>query len=146
MIKGMLTKPLEIASVPRQILILLWKNAILFRRNLFSTFLEIFCPLLLLSILLIMRFFIEKINYTDQNNLPHTVLNFVSEVFQLSLKSQFTINRINRNLIVYYPNTTIIEGLVSRAASSIALNNQGFYPSSKAKRKFLFFIFYYFLI
>ena len=124
------TVGMRIAGLPRQVLILLWKNGLLFRRNLFGTFLELVCPLLMLSVFLIMRYFIEKVNYPEQNNKPRSVLSFMNELFQLTLQTQLTVNRMSRNLIVYYPNTRLVETIATKAAAVIAANNNGFFPQS----------------
>jgi hypothetical protein len=123
-------RPVKLASVPWQIIILLWKNSILFRRNFLATFLELFCPLLILSILLIMRYFIEKISINDQKLAPQNVFAFVNEIFQLTLQSQFSINRLNRDVIAYFPDNLLIRSVVSKAAALIATHNNGFYPKS----------------
>lgn len=119
-----------IANLPWQILILMWKNGILFRRNILGTLLEIFCPLLFLSILLIMRFFIEKIKYYDQYNFTRSIFNVFTEPPALSFTSlnQNTEDRKNRNLIFYYPETEFIRNVTMNAAKLLASNNEGFFP------------------
>lgn len=126
-------KPVKIVSLPYQIFILLWKNGILFRRNIFGTLLEVFCPLLFLSILLIMRYFIEKIKYYDQYNFSRSIFDVFIEPPQVSLTalSQIEEDRSNRNLIFYYPDTEFIRNIVTNAAKLLQDNNKDFRPQSK---------------
>ncbi len=129
-------RPVRIANLPRQVAILLWKNLILFRRNIFGTMLEIFCPLLFLSVLLIMRYFIEKIKYYDQYNFPRSVFSVYAAPPQLSLTalSQVSEDRSNRNLIFFHPETEFIRQIVQNAADLLQANNKDFEPRVLAAR------------
>lgn len=108
----------------------MWKNGILFRRNILGTLLEIFCPLLFLSILLIMRYFIEKIKYYDQYNFTRSIFNIFTEPPALSFTSlnEVSEDRSNRNLIFYYPDSEFIRNITINAAKLLASNNEGFFP------------------
>ncbi len=109
-------KSLKIANLPRQVLILMGKNFIMFRRNIVGTLVEIICPILFLLILFIMRYFVEKIVYPQQFNLPRS--------FQTLQSSQ------TRNLVLFYPNNTLIQSLVNKTVQSLAEYNFEFTPTS----------------
>jgi len=98
--------------------------------------LEIFCPLLFLSVLLIMRYFIEKIKYYDQYNFPRSVFNIYADPPQLSLTalSQVSEDRNNRNLIFFHPETEFIRQIVQNAADLLQANNKNFSPRVLAAR------------
>lgn len=114
-------RPVHIAGLTRQIVILLWKNAILFRRNILGMLSEILCPFLFLSILLIMRHFIPRIEITDRVS-PRSVLKIpMPELQEMNVET-------NRNKIFYYPNTKFIKDIIDRAAENIRINNPDFKP------------------
>jgi hypothetical protein len=109
---------MKIASFPRQILILMWKNLIIFKCNLVGTVLEMLSPFLFLSFLLIIRYYIERIRFSsDMFNMP-------TNVYDIS----FYLANQSRNLIVYYPNNSLIRNLVTNAIDVLKFQNPGFDP------------------
>lgn len=118
-------KTLKIANLPKQVLILMGKNFIMFRRNLIGTIVEIICPILFLLILFIMRYFVEKIIYPQQYNMPR----YYQTLFFPQQNSQI------RNLVLYYPNTEFIQNLVNKTVQTIVDYNYEFSP----QRKLFFF-------
>lgn len=111
------TKELKISSFAKQIEILMWKNLIIFRRNIIGTLLEIICPFIFVSFLIIIRYFIERIKYRNYLNFPRNVLDL----------SPMTVEQ-KRNLVLYYPNNELIRGFVADAARLLSLNNAAFFP------------------
>ena len=107
----------RIARFPKQILILVWKNLLLSRRNLFGTVLEMLCPYLFISFMLVIRSFMERIRLTSQFNMPTSVLDVRLGSFNQT-----------RNLILYFPNTNFVRRLVDNAVNLIVQNNPGFIP------------------
>ena len=82
---------------------------------------EILCPILFLSILLIMRHFIPRIEITDRV-VPTSILTFPMPQFQeMNVET-------NRKKIFYYPNTQFIKEIVQNAAHNIRSNNPSFIP------------------
>ena len=120
-------KPLKIANLAKQVLILIGKNFIMFRRNLVSTLVEIICPILFLLILFIMRYFVEKIMYPQQYNMGR---NYKSLILQ-SAQQTFMQQKQPRNLVLFYPNTSFIQDLVNKTVQSLAEYNFDFDPKSK---------------
>nr|QUF59429.1 ATP-binding cassette transporter Abca3-like1 [Brachionus angularis] len=95
----------------------MWKNFIIFRRNLIGTFLEILCPYIFVSFLIIIRYFIERIRFKNFFNIPKSVLEL----------SPLTIDQ-KRNLILFYPNNNLIKSFVTNAAQILSSNNPNFFP------------------
>ena len=120
-------KPLKIANLAKQVLILMGKNFIMFRRNLVATLVEIICPILFLLILFIMRYFVEKIMYPQQYNMGR---NYKSLILQ-SAQQTFMQQKQPRNLVLFYPNTSFIQDLVNKTVQSLAEYNFDFDPKSK---------------
>lgn len=109
---------MRIASLPRQILILTWKNLIIFKCNLFGTVLEFLSPFVFLAFLLIIRYYIERIRYNSSLfNQPNSVLDI----------SFFLMNQ-TRNLVIYYPNNTLIRNFVISAVQLLKFKNPTFDP------------------
>jgi len=135
----------KIANVPRQILILTWKNCLLlrfvklslsysllislnffksfkYRRNLLGTFLELLCPLIFIAFLLIIRYLIERIKFFNQYNQSNS-----GNVLDLYVNS---INQENM-IILFYPNNKLIQELVQDSVRFLKLKNPKFSPESK---------------
>lgn len=109
---------MRIASFARQIAILLWKNLIIMKCNLVGSFLELVSPILFVSFLLIIRHYIERVkfyNYVQPTN-----------VYDLS----FYLTNQSRNLVIYYPNSTLIRNLVTNAIGLVRTINPGYSPLS----------------
>jgi hypothetical protein len=107
----------KIAGLPKQILILIWKNFINSRRNIVGSLLELLCPFIFVSFLLVIRYFIEKIKLTSQFNQPTSVLDV-----RLGSYNQ------SRNVILYHPDTEFVKKLVQNAVDVIVASNPGFKP------------------
>ena len=97
----------KIAGVWRQFSILLWKNLILSKRNVCGLVTEILCPLLVIIILIIIRYFVDITQYTDQSNGLYNVLDLLQ------------LTRNSTNLLLYYPNTTLIKDIITQAVMLI---------------------------
>jgi hypothetical protein len=95
-------KPQKVAGFLKQVSILTWKNSILIRRKKLSTILEIVLSLLFISMLLTIRYFVEKVPIPDQFNPIYNVMDY----FQV-----FT----GKNLILYYPNNPLIQRIIMNA-------------------------------
>lgn len=117
-------KPLKIANLPTQVLILMGKNFIMFRRNIIATIVEIICPILFLLILFIMRYFVEKIVYPEQFNQARSYLAF----FYPPQNSQI------RNQVLYYPNTDFIQDLINKTVQTLVDFNYEFTPTRNFSR------------
>jgi hypothetical protein len=92
----------------QQTWIIVWKNFLLFRRNLSGMFVEIFVSYVFLAILVFLRYFIDVTQVPDQD-WP-----------ALSPIAMMTINS-NRPNLYYYPNTTLIQTVADRAVNGIKL-------------------------
>ena len=105
----------KLAGLFRQIWILIWKNLITLSRNKFGTFVELFCPIFFSSFLLVIRHFIERIEFKDNYNVP-------SNVFDLN--EEFNVK--TRRYVLYYPNNPFIRDLVTKAVRLITARNPRF--------------------
>jgi hypothetical protein len=121
-------KPLKIANLFKQVLILMGKNFIMFRRNLVATLVEIICPILFLLILFIMRYFVEKIMYPQQYNMARSYRSLILSPLSSTQSKQ---PKQSRNLVLFYPNTSFIQDLVNKTVQSLAEYNFDFDPKSK---------------
>jgi hypothetical protein len=115
----------KIASVPKQILILNWKNFILLKRNILGTLFELACPLIFISFLLIIRYFIERIKFFNQYSQPNS--GNVLELYVNSMSQQ-------KILVLFYPNNKLIQELVENSIQFLKLKNPEFAPTSKIKQ------------
>jgi hypothetical protein len=114
----------KIASVPKQILILNWKNFILLKRNILGTLLELACPLIFISFLLVIRYFIERIKFFNQYSQPNS--GNVLELYVNSMSQE-------KVLVLFYPNNKLIQELVENSMQFLKLKNPQFAPTSKIK-------------
>ena len=89
----------------RQIVILLWKNSILFRRNISGTLAEILVALLFLVILLFLRFFVDSTKISDPDSPKNPVRNVIDYINVTS----------KRGLIMYYPNNAYVHAIVNES-------------------------------
>ena len=120
----MAVTPYKIASLPKQILILTMKNLLLFKRNYVGTSLELLCPFIFISFLLVIRYFIEKIKFYNQFA-PSSYSNSVLDLYtNMSMQ--------DRVVVLFYPNNNFIRGLVENAMNFLSLNNPEFVPTSKS--------------
>lgn len=109
-----------------QIKLLEWKNLLIARRKPFSLLLEIALPLIFVSVLVVIRIFVEKVHFEKQFYEPTSVLN-MNNHYHWSSKS--------RALVLYYPNVSIVEDLVVEASSRLAMHNPGFSPIGRKIEK-----------
>lgn len=114
-------KHYKIASLPNQILILNWKNLLLFRRNLLGTILELIFPFIFISFLLIIRYFIERIKFFNQYNQSNS--GNVLELYVNSMSQE-------KILVLFYPNNKLIQELVENSVRFLKLKNPEFSPQS----------------
>jgi hypothetical protein len=89
-----------------QIWIIIWKNFLLFRRNLSGMFVEIFVSYVFLAILIFLRYFVDVTQVSDQNRTAVPPLAMMN----------ITANRTN---FYYYPNTTLIQTATTLAVNSM---------------------------
>ena len=109
----------QIAGFFRQIYILLWKNAKLTLRNRSSTLIEIFGPLIFFAVIIVIRYYVDKYDYQDQDN-----ENLV-DVFDLMPIY------IRRTRLVFYPPNFFIQNLIENAVAYIQLRQPFFNPRRK---------------
>lgn len=105
----------KVVGVFKQIWLLLWKNGILFRRNKSGLIAEILVALLFVFILIVLRFFVDVIKFSDQSNVPLSVLASVNTT-------------TNRTIIMYYPNNAFIKGIVDNAITFIRASQRRNFP------------------
>lgn len=94
--------PVKLAGFFRQLKILLWKNSLLFQRKKLATLSEILLALSFISMLLIIRYFVEKVYIPDQTNPVYNAIDYFQVIS-------------GKNLILFYPNNPFIERIVSNA-------------------------------
>jgi hypothetical protein len=115
----------KVAGFLRQCLILMWKNSILFRRNIAGTIAEICVALLFVLILFLVRILADTAHYNDQNLFRNPPIPIIDQINATT----------NRSLIMYYPNNSFVFGIVQRAYTLIRLktsqNNSIFNATSK---------------
>ena len=112
----------RIAGIWKQFSILTWKNLILSRRNACGLVTEILCPLIVILILIVIRYFVDVTQYEDQANASNNVLDL------LPITPNST---SNASLLLYYPNTPIVYNIITNAVSLIKLRKPYFNASSK---------------
>lgn len=110
----------KVVGIFRQIVILLWKNSILFRRNISGTLAEILAAFVFLFILLLIRFFADSTKINDQSYVKNPTFNLLSIINATT----------NRELIMYYPNNTFVEELVTNAYQLIKSRKPNFNATS----------------
>ena len=115
-VKSLISRDREIAGFRQQFLILSWKNLILSKRSLCGLITEIVVPILTVFILLVLRYFVDATQYTDQSNAPYNVL----DLFPI------TTNTSNTTMLLYYPNNVFIRGIVNQTVSLIKLRKPFF--------------------
>lgn len=104
----------QIVSFAKQISILLWKNFKLTIRNRVGIIVEIFCPLIFLAVLFILRNYVDKINYDDQKYVLNNTFNLLPLFFR-------------RTRILYYPNNDITRKIVNNAVNLIEFQRPDFF-------------------
>ena len=102
-------KQRKVVGFFKQTYILLWKNSILFRRNIAGTLAEVLVALIFVLILVLIRFVYDVPRYSDQthsnseSNPIKNVVNFIN------------ISTTNVPIIYYYPNNAYILSLITSA-------------------------------
>lgn len=97
-----------LAGFKDQLLILLWKTCVIIKRKKFATVLEIFLGIFFISMLLIIRYFVEKVFIPDQLSPIYNVIDY----FQV---------QSGKNLVLYSPDTPLIKRIVTNAFDIIKL-------------------------
>jgi hypothetical protein len=111
---------IKISGFFGQLRILLWKNIILSRRNKSGTIAEILCPIGFLLVLLLMRYLIDRIVIGDQ---PQVTINPIDS---LKIYNFTTTSGTITNTLLFYPNSTLVESILSRAVTLIQSRNINF--------------------
>ena len=96
----------KVVGVFKQIWILLWKNWILFKRNISGTIAEVGVAFLFLLILLVLRFFVDATQSSDQALISTSPLDSINVT-------------TGRYYIYYYPNNAFVQSIVSNAVTFI---------------------------
>ncbi|CAF0703608.1 unnamed protein product [Brachionus calyciflorus] len=98
-------KERKVVGFFRQILILIWKNWLLFKRNISGTIVEILVSVLFVFILLFLRFFVDSTKVNEQNITNNPIRNVLTAINVTT----------NRSLIMYYPNNNFVRDIVTSA-------------------------------
>ena len=93
---------LQVAGFFRQLQILLWKNSLLFQRNVLGTLCEILLSVGFIAILLLIRYIVESVQYKDQANPFYNVIDY----FQ---------NFAGHYIILYYPDSPVVKQIIQNA-------------------------------
>lgn len=113
-------KERKVVGFFRQFLILLWKNWVLFKRNIAGTVTEICVSLLFVFILLILRFFVDSTKIQEQSATTNPTINVLSQINATT----------NRTYLMYYPNNAFIQGIVTNAYNLIVSYKPNFNADS----------------
>jgi hypothetical protein len=124
-------KPIErnnfkVASFFQQLRILSWKNLILSKRSKKGLISEIIIPMFLLVKLVVIRIQLPIYYVKAENTSAISVFSYFEHD-----------DLLKRNLIYYYPESSIVENIIKRGVDIIKLKNTQFNPKSKI-RNFLF--------
>lgn len=93
----------QLASARRQFLILTWKNSLLLSRNLAGIFFELVLSVLIVSMLLVTRHFIENVRYGQQQMPAYNVIDFF-------------FNNLDEDIVLVYPSESAVAlNVVTRA-------------------------------
>lgn len=93
----------HLASSTRQFLILTWKNSLLLSRNFAGVFFELVLSVLIVSMLLVTRHFIENVRYGQQQMPAYNVIDFF-------------FNNLDEDLVLVYPSESAVAlNVVTRA-------------------------------
>ena len=116
-------KQRKVVGFFRQVVILFWKNSILFRRNVAGTVAEVLVALLFVLMLALMRFISDVPRYSDQTNSYDS--NPIKSVVQF-----INISTTSVPVIYYYPNNAYVLSLVT-AAYNIIRAQQGQFTATR---------------
>jgi hypothetical protein len=103
--------PPTISGFRRQLAILLWKNAILLKRNVIGTIFELGLSIFFVFTLVIIRYIVERYRYDQQMNPTYYVIDFFR-------------NLADHNLLLFYPNTPVVSRIVNHAYDLIKSRKQ----------------------
>lgn len=106
----------HVVGVFKQVLILLWKNWIVFRRHKLAIFVEIFATYIFVLILFLLRYFIDSTQYKDQTLSTYNVLSLVND-------------SSGRSVLYYYPNNAFLQTVVQDAVNLINAQKSAFNPT-----------------
>ncbi len=96
----------KVVGFGRQTLILLWKNGLLFRRNILGTFMEIIISLINVFVLLIIRYVVDVRKYATQDNFG------IPLIYLMSISKQ-------KKTVLFSPNNAYIKMIVENAFNII---------------------------
>ena len=113
-------KERKVVGFFRQIVILFWKNGVLFKRNKAGTIAEILVALLFVFILVFLRLFVDSTKVAEQSPTNNPIRNVMSYINVTT----------NRSLIMFYPNNPFVEDIVIRAYMLIKSKKPTFNASS----------------
>ena len=111
----------KLAGFWNQLAILTWKNLILTKRNMCGLLTEILCPLFIIALLIIIRYFVTAKQSYDETNALYNVIDIMPIT-----------NKTNATLLLYYPNNSLIQTIVTNAVSIIRLRK----PSMRLDSEF----------
>lgn len=89
-------------SLFNQFLILTWKNILIIKRNPTGPIVEFFLSLFFISFILILRNYVEIIFYSPISNPTYDIIDFFHKT-------------ASQDLILFYPNTSLVQNIVFRA-------------------------------
>jgi hypothetical protein len=121
-------KKRQVVGVFMQIWILMWKNWVLFKRNIKGTLVEILVSYMFVIIIVLLRILIDTTQYYDQTSTTNTVSNVIDQVNTTT----------GRTYVYYYPNNAFIQGIVTNAMSMIQTEVPAFTYTGDAT--FFFFL------
>ena len=126
-LKPVEVKNRQLAGFWGQLRILTWKNLILSKRSLCGLLIEILCPLFIVALLIVIRYFVTAIQNYDQVNDLYNVLDIMPVT-----------NTTNTTTILFYPNNSAIELILNYSIQLINLRK----PFVQFTRQFKIEIFY----
>jgi hypothetical protein len=96
------TVELQPASFSRQLRVLAWKSILITRRNFIHFLFEIILSFLFVFMLIVVRYFVERIFYEEQASSAYNVVDFFYKY-------------IGQDTIVFYPDTPVVKNVINRA-------------------------------
>ncbi|CAF0946948.1 unnamed protein product [Brachionus calyciflorus] len=91
-----------LTSTFKQFIILSWKNLLIIKRKPLETLFEILMSLFFISLILVLRNYVEILFYQSTSNSAYSVIDFFYKT-------------ASQDLVLFYPNTPIIKNIVNRA-------------------------------
>ena len=99
------------STFKEQLRILLWKNLILLKRNVLGTLFELTLSVFFVFTLLIIRYIVERYHFDQQSNPSYYVIDYFR-------------NLADHNLLLFYPNTPVVNRIVNHAYDLIKSRKQ----------------------